>query len=144
MNTINHRNITFYVGVLLAVASLNSMAAKEAHGASGLQRTDVCSVLNNPRLYLNKEISLRGSIFTGVDSANIRDAKCPDKGIDLSVEKSRYEQPDIVSFFQRVRIFGNHGFATIVGKFIATDSPIRPYSISIHKVHNVTRLETGK
>lgn len=139
MNTISHRNLTFYVGALLAVVSLNSMVAKEVHGVVGLQVTDVCSVISNPKIYLNKEISLRGSVFTGMDSANIRDAKCPDKGIDLSVEKTRYEQPDIVSFFQRVRLFGNHGFATITGEFIATDSPMRPYSISIHKVYNVTR-----
>jgi hypothetical protein len=126
-------------GVLLALVSHESAAVKPPRHAIYVQSTDVCSVLSNPKLFLNKEISLRGSVFVGRDGANVRDTHCPDEGIDLSVENVRYEQPDIVLFFQKVRSFGGHGVATIVGEFVATNSQLTPYSISIHKVAGVTR-----
>lgn len=135
----NRRNSFSYLGLLLAVVSLNSTATKSAHNTTSPRITDVCSVLNNPDLYLNKEISLRGSIFAGMDGTNIRDSKCSDKGVNLSVEKARYGQTDIVSFFQKMRVFGNHGCATIVGEFVKTKNLVHPYSVNIHRVSNVTR-----
>lgn len=132
-------NLLLCTGILLALIWHESMAATPAHRATSSKNTDVCSVLSNPKLFLKKEISLRGSVFVGRDGANLRDKHCPDEGIDLSVEKARYEQADIVAFFQKVRGFGGHGFATIVGEFVATNSPLTPYSLSIHKVSDVTR-----
>lgn len=135
----NRRNLLPCVGMLLAVVSQEGMAAKPAYGSANYQSTDVCSVLSNPKLFLHKEISLRGPVFVGVDGANIRDVHCQDEGIDLSVESARYEQVDIVAFFQKVRAFGGHGTATVIGEFVATASPLTTYSLSIHKVLNITR-----
>lgn len=127
------------LGIPLALMSYLCMAVTPAQHTTGFRRADVCSTLSDPKFFLNKEISLRGPVFVGRDGANIRDKRCPGQGLDLSVETARYRQADIVSFFHKVRSFGGHGTATIVGELVATNSPLTPYSLSIHKVSNVTR-----
>jgi hypothetical protein len=122
--------------------------AQEAHSSSRASppqyiSTNVCSVLDNPKLFLNKEISLRGSVYVGMDGSNIRDKNCPDEGIKLSVENARDKQTDIVALFDKIRSFGRHGFASIAGEFVATDNPLTPYKLNIHKVWNITPLDDG-
>lgn len=128
-----------FVGMLSVVLLQDGRAATPVHTLASYEATDVCSVLKNPELYMHKKISIRGPVFVGVDGANIRDTRCPDEGIDLSVPDSRYDQADIVAFFQKVRSFGGHGMATVAGEFVTTNSPLTPYSLSIHKVSNLTR-----
>jgi hypothetical protein len=138
----HYRLICAYIAVFFLWGGF----AQEARPTSGRANppqyisTNVCSVLDNPKLFLNKEISLRGSVYVGMDSSNIRDKNCPDEGIKLSVEDARDKQSDIVALFDKIRSFGRHGFASISGELVATGSPLTPYKINIHKAWNVTPL----
>jgi hypothetical protein len=75
--------------------------------------TDVCSVLKNPTLYANKEISLRGSIYMGVDNTNISDRRCPGQALKLSVGDDVYKHADIRAYHKKINKYGHHGVASV-------------------------------
>lgn len=99
----------------------------------------LCKVLNNPGAYANKRISLRGSVYMGMENTNISDGGCPGKTIELRVGDDVYEHADIRAFHRKISGWKMHGYATVAGTFTVTDSAFAPYVLDVESVSNITR-----
>lgn len=98
----------------------------------------LCDVLKNPSAYANKKVTLRGSIYMGMENTNISDRQCPGKAIGLKVGDDVYEHADIRAFHRKISGWKRHGFATISGTFVVTDSPLTPFILNVARVSDVT------
>lgn len=101
--------------------------------------TDVCSILKNPSFYAMKEISLRGSIYMGVDIINISDKNCSGNAIKLVISDDVIRSKNIQSFYKKINNYGRHGVATVNGKFILNGSPLTPHVINVYSASDVSR-----
>lgn len=110
-------------------------AAQEQHN----ETVSICSLLENPRAYENKKISIRGSVYIGMENTNISDRRCPGKTIELNVGNDVYGHPDIREFHRKITHWKMHGTATVSGIFTVSDSQLKPYALNVEKVRNVTR-----
>jgi len=113
--------------------------AAEAHASGKPLVTDVCSILKNPNYYAMKEVSLRGSIYMGVDMMNISDKKCPGNPIKLVIKDNVINSSNIQSFYKKINNYGRHGVATVNGEFVSIDSHLTPYLINVNNIKDVSR-----
>jgi hypothetical protein len=107
--------------------------------ASQYEIVSLCSVLKAPQAYANKKISVRGSVYIGMENTNISDRTCPGEAIDLAVGDNVYGHKDIRTFHQKITGWRMHGYATVFGTLSVTDSPLTPLTLNIERVTDVTR-----
>ena len=105
------------------------------------ETVSLCAVLKTPSAYANKKMTLRGSIYMGMENTNISDHQCPGKAIDLKVGDDVYEHADIRTFHRKITGWKMHGFATVSGTFAVTDSPLTPFVLNVERVSNVTQYD---
>ncbi len=96
-------------------------------------------MLNNPGAYAQKMVSVRGSVYIGMENTNISDGKCPGKAIELNVGDDVYEHSDIRNFHRKITHWKMRGFATVSGIFVVSDNQLRPYVLNVKKVENVSK-----
>ena len=119
------------VGVAIALPACASQDRR-------YETVSICNVLKNPNVYTNKKVSLRGSVYIGMENTNISDGKCPGQAIGLNVGNDVYEHSDIRDLHRKISQWKMHGFATVAGTFIVSDSPLTPYLLNVERVTNVT------
>lgn len=107
--------------------------------AKRYEPVSLCKVLNNPGAYANKKISLRGSVYIGMESTNVSDDDCPGKTITLRVGDNVYEHADIRAFHRKVSGWKMHGYATVAGTFAITGSTVAPYVLDVEWISNVAQ-----
>lgn len=122
----------------LILASLLPIACCAAQ-AQRFEFVSLCKVLEAPQAYANKKISLRGSIYIGMESTNVSDGSCPGRAIALKVGDDVYEHADIRDFHRKISGWKMHGYATVSGIFTISDSPLTPYVLDVKEVSNVTK-----
>jgi hypothetical protein len=101
----------------------------------------LCEVLKAPSAYANKKVTLRGSVYMGMENTNISDHQCPGKAIELKVGDDVYEHADIRSFHRKIAGWQMHGYATVSGTFSVTDSPLTPFVLTVEHVSNVAQYD---
>ncbi|WP_213947065.1 hypothetical protein [Luteibacter sp. dw_328] len=100
--------------------------------------TDVCSVLKNPRAFVNQVIRVRGFVYLGEDHMNIADRLCAGRGIELMIKtEAVMKHKDIHHFYVQMNRQGRHGIATITGLFQLDPDPVTPYVLNIQHVKDV-------
>ena len=126
---------TVYLILLLALLVTSSTSAFEAEPVP----TSACQLNAEPGRFEDVEVSVRGSIYVGVDVMNISDPACPGVAIQLSVSAEAYRRKDIRDFERSVRKYGMRATATAEGQF-HTKAPVLPYpmpAIDAHAIKNV-------
>lgn len=122
----------------IALLVLLVTSATSAFGAEPIP-TSVCDISADPGRFENAEVSVRGTIYVGVDVTNISDPGCPGVAIQLSVGEEAYRRKDVRAFEHNVRKYGMRGTATIEGQFQAK-AHVLPYpmpAIDMHSIKNV-------
>lgn len=120
------------VFVLLATYATSALGAEPVP-------TSVCDINARPGRYEGVEVSVRGSIYVGMDVMNISDPGCPGVAIRLSMGDVAARRKDIRAFEHDVRKYGMRATATVVGQFHAK-APVLPYSmpaIDMYAIRNV-------
>jgi hypothetical protein len=131
---------TTFLALTLALL-LNASVPASAGGVKGKPKvveTDVCSVLETPKAFVNQVIRLRGFVYLGEDHMNISSKDCPSQGIELVIKSDSVpKQKDVHHFYVQMNHQGRKGFATLTGIFEKNSSPLTPYVLNIQHVKDV-------
>lgn len=123
----------------LPLASLLLPLTCCAAQAQHYEAVGLCKVLEAPGTYANKKVSLRGSVYIGMENTNISDHDCPGKTIVLKVGDNVYEHADIRAFHRKISGWKMHGYATVDGTFTVSDNPLSPYALKVDRISGVTQ-----
>ena len=119
------------VMTMLALLSLNATSC--AATKTQANTINVCKILARPGDYVNKEVTLRGFVYLGVDHMNISDRNCPGQGIELVIDNDKiFNRPDIQRFYKKLNHFGRKGMVTLTGIFVIEKSPLTPNVLHVH------------
>lgn len=128
-----HRNMYMWtLSVLLAFPASSALAAQPVEAS-------VCEITVQPAKFEDVDVSVRGSIYAGMEITSISDASCPGVGIQLSVTEAVSQHKDITAFERGIRQHEMHATATVVGRFHAK-APVYPFPMPAIDVHAIQNL----